>query len=153
MITPTLELIFTAEGSLAEPIAMGSAWDGIRRIIPILNGHFEGPAIKGTFVEEGAADWQSVRSDGVTQAEATYALRTDDGILIQVDNFGLRHGPDEVMARMAAGEEVDPAEYYFRTNPRFRAPEGKYDWLNKKIFIASGARYKAGIKLWFFAVN
>ena len=65
----------------------------------------------------------------------------------------LRHGPDAVMKRLVAGESVDPAEYYFRTNPRFKAPEGAYEWLNRKIFIASGARYSDSIKLWFFAVN
>ena len=153
MIVPTLELVFSAEGKLAPPIQIGTTHEGNRRIIPILDGHFEGPAIRGTFVKTGAADWQYTRSDGVTQAEATYAIQTHDGVVIQVENYGLRHGPDEVMQRMAAGEDVDPVEYYFRTNPRFKAPTGPYDWLNKKIFVASGARYKDAIKLWFFAVN
>lgn len=153
MIIPTLELIFTAEGQLAPAIPIGTTPEGARRIIPILSGHFSGPDIKGTFVEAGAADWQLTRADGVTQAEATYALQTHDGVIIQVENHGLRHGSAPVMQRLAAGEDVDPAEYYFRTNPRFKAPEGRYDWLNKKIFVASGARYKDSIKLWFFAVN
>jgi hypothetical protein len=153
MITPTLELVFTAEGKLGAPISIGPTFEGPRRIIPILEGSFEGPGIRGTFEPTGAADWQYTRGDGVTQAEATYAIRTDDGVLIQVQNFGLRHGPDAVMQRLAAGEDVDPAEYYFRTNPRFKAPEGKYEWLNRYIFIASGARYHAGIKLWFYIVR
>jgi hypothetical protein len=152
MITPRLEHVFTAEGKLGNPIPLGSSWDGERRIIPILDGTFQGPAIRGTFVREGGADWQFTRADGVTQAEATYAIRTDDGIVIQVDNFGLRHGPDAVMQRLVAGEDVDPAEYYFRTTPRFRAPAGKYDWLNLSVFVASGARYSNAIKLWFFRV-
>ena len=152
MIIPTLEHVFTAEGKLAPPIPIGPCPDGERRIIPILEGSFEGASIRGTFLEQGGADWQSTRTDGVTQAEATYAIRTDDGIVIQVENFGLRHGPDEVMKRLVSGEDVDPTEYYFRTSPRFRAPAGKYDWLNRSIFIASGARYKSSIKLWFFRV-
>lgn len=153
MIVPTLELVFTAEGKLGAPIPIGPTYEGPRRIIPILEGSFDGPSIRGIFEPVGAADWQYTRSDGVTQAEATYAIRTDDGVVIQVQNYGLRHGPDAVMQRLVAGEEVDPAEYYFRTNPRFKAPEGKYDWLNKHIFVASGARYHAGIKLWFFLVK
>lgn len=152
MITPALELVLTAEGRLGAPIPIGDTWEGTRRIIPILDGHFEGPDLKGSFVQTGAADWQFSRSDGVTQAEATYAIKTDDGVVIQVQNFGLRHGPEPVMARLAAGEDVDPAEYYFRTNPRFTAPTGKYDWLNRYIFVATGARYAAGIKLWFYRV-
>jgi hypothetical protein len=153
MIIPTLELAFSAEGILGAPIAIGPTHEGPRRIIPILDGYFEGPNIKGTFLPVGGADWQYMRADGVTQAEATYAIKTDDGVVIQVQNFGLRHGPEAVMKRLAAGEDVDPAEYYFRTNPRFKAPDGKYDWLNKKIFVASGARYSNSIKIWFFAVN
>ena len=153
MLTPQLEFVFAAEGRLADPIQIGQTFEGQRRIIPILDGHFEGPNIKGTFVSVGAADWQFTRNDGVTQAEATYAIQTDDGVIIQIENFGLRHGPASVMQRLVAGEDVDPAEYYFRTNPRFKAPEGKYDWLNKSIFVASGARYRNGIKLWFFAVR
>jgi hypothetical protein len=153
MVTPQLEFVFSAEGKLAAPLQIGATYEGQRRIIPILDGSFEGPRIKGTFVSIGAADWQHTRADGVTQAEATYAIQTHDGVIIQVQNHGLRHGPDAVMKRLVAGEDVDPAEYYFRTNPRFKAPEGKYDWLNKSIFVASGARYANAIKLWFFEVR
>lgn len=153
MLIPQLHFVFAAEGRLAPALQIGPTYEGQRRIIPILDGHFEGPDIRGTFVSIGAADWQYTRGDGVTQAEATYAIQTGDGVIIQVQNYGLRHGPAPVMARLANGEDVDPAEYYFRTNPRFKAPEGKYDWLNKSIFVASGARYSASIKLWFFAVR
>jgi lipocalin len=153
MITPELEFVFAAEGKLAAPLQIGATYEGQRRIIPILDGTFDGPRIKGTFVSIGAADWQYTRGDGVTQADATYAIQTDDGVIIQVQNYGLRHGPEAVMQRLAAGEDVDPAAYYFRTNPRFKAPDGKYDWLNKAIFVASGARYASAIKLWFFMVR
>ncbi len=153
MIVPTLEFIFAAEAKLAAPIQLGGTYEGQRRIIQILEGSFAGPNIKGTFVPAGAADWQYTRGDGVTQAEATYAIQTDDSVVIQIQNFGLRHGPDAVIKRLTAGEVVDPAEYYFRSNPRFKAPEGKYAWLNRSIFVASGARYHESIKLWFFAVN
>ena len=152
MIKPDFEFVFSGEGKLADPVQFGDTYEGPRRMIAILDGSFEGPGIRGTFIPEGAADWQYTRPDGVTQAEATYAIKTDDGVIIQIQNHGLRFGPAEVMQRLASGEDVDPAEYYFRTNPRFKAPEGKYDWLNKAIFIATGARYANSIKLWFFKV-
>lgn len=152
MIEPGYEFIFAAEGKLADPIQFGETFEGPRRMIAILEGNFEGPGIRGTFISTAAADWQYTRPDGVTQAEATYAIKTDDGVIIQVQNYGLRFGPEAVMKRLAAGEDVDPAEYYFRTNPRFKAPTGKYDWLNRGIFIGTGARYANSIKLWFFKV-
>ena len=153
MIIPQLEFVFAAEARLAPALHIGATYEGHRRIIPILDGHFEGPHMRGTFVPAGASDWQYTREDGVTQAEATYAIQTDDNVLVQIQNYGLRHGPAEVMQKLARGEEVDPAEYYFRTNPRFKAPAGKYEWLNKSIFVGTGARYADSIKLWFFAVR
>lgn len=152
MIEPGYEFAFAAECKLADPVQFGETFEGPRRMIAILEGTFEGPAIKGTILATAAADWQYTRADGVTQAEATYALKTDDDVIIQIENYGLRCGPDEVMKRLAAGENVDPGEYYFRTNPRFKAPVGKYDWLNKAIFIGTGARYANSIQLWFYKV-
>jgi hypothetical protein len=152
MIKPDLEFVYEATGDLEPPVPIGRTYDGTRRIIPIVGGgRVEGPKIKGKLVGN-AADWQLTRHDGVTVADAIYALETDDGVVIQIRNRGLRHGPPEVMARLAAGEEVDPPAYYFRTVPEFIAPEGPYDWLNRSIFICSGARYPLGIKLWVWRV-
>ena len=126
--------------------------DGTRRIVPILaGGRVEGPLIRGRLLGN-AADWQLTRHDGVTVVEAIYAIETDDGVIIQLRNKGLRHGPPEVMARLAAGDPVEPAEYYFRTVPEFIAPAGPYEWMNRSIFICSGARYPAGIRLWVWRV-
>jgi hypothetical protein len=42
-------------------------------------------------------------------------LETDDGALIHLTSFGLRHGPQDVIAALARDERVDPDTYYFRT--------------------------------------
>lgn len=153
MITPGLEFVYEATGELLPPTQIGETYDGTRRIIPIVGGgRVEGPLIQGKLVGN-SADWQLTRHDGVTVADALYALETDDGVVIQIRNKGLRHGPSEVMQRLAAGQEVDPAEYYFRTVPEFIAPVGKYDWMNRSIFVCSGARYPLGIKLWVWRVT
>jgi hypothetical protein len=152
-IQPGLEFVYEAGGSLGAPIPIGETADGTRRIIPIFEGGaVEGPLIRGAMLGN-AADWQLTRPDGVTVADAIYAIRTDDGVIIQIRNRGLRHGPPEVMARLVAGEQVDPAEYYFRTIPEFIAPKGRYDWMNRSIFVCSGARYPAGIRLWVWRVT
>jgi hypothetical protein len=152
MIIPQLEFVYEAVASLGSPVPIGHTVDGTRRIIPILEGgSVTGPLIKGTMMGN-AADWQLTRPDGVTVVDAIYGIKTDDGVIIQIHNKGLRHGPPEVMARLLAGEEVDPAEYYFRTTPEFIAPTGKYDWMNRSVFVCSGARYPSGIKLWVWRV-
>lgn len=152
MIKPGLEFVYEAGGALGEAIPIGETYDGTRRIIPIFSGPVEGPRIRGRLMGQGA-DWQVTRPDGVTVADATYAIETDDGVVIQIRNKGLRHGLPEVMRRLAAGEEVDPADYYFRTVPEFIAPAGPYDWLNRSIFICAGARYALAIKLWVWRVT
>ena len=152
MIKPELEFVYEATGELEPPRQIGQTYDGTRRIIPIVGGgRVEGPLIRGRLMGN-CADWQLTRPDGVIVADALYAIETDDGVLIQIRNKGLRHGPPEVMDRLRRGEDVDPAEYYFRTVPEFIAPDGPYDWLNKSIFICSGARYASSIKLWVWRV-
>jgi hypothetical protein len=152
MIQPGLEFVYEAGGELGEAVPIGETPDGTRRIIPIFSGPVEGPRIRGRLLGQGA-DWQVTRPDGVTVADATYAIETHDGVVIQIRNRGLRHGPPEVMQRLARGEDVDPANYYFRTVPEFIAPVGPYDWLNRSIFVCAGARYARAIRLWVWRVT
>jgi Protein of unknown function (DUF3237) len=152
MIQPELEFIYEANATLGAPISIGVTPDGARRIIPIIGGVVEGPLIRGELIG-GGADWQLTRPDGVTVVDATYALKTEDGAVIQIRNRGLRHGPPEAMAALARGEEVDPSAYYFRSAPEFVAPEGRYEWLNRSIFVCAGARYSRSIKLWVWRVT
>lgn len=148
---PDMQLLFEARGALEPAIVVGQTPEGLKRVVPIVGGTFTGPRIRGSLVP-GGADWQYVRSDGVTVVEARYLLRTDDDVLIEVHNRGLRHGPEEVMRRLAAGENVDPGEYYFRAAPSFTAPAGKYEWLNRSLFLCTGARYATAITLWVYEV-
>ena len=85
--------------------------------------------------------------------EARYTVRTDDGALVYVRNLGLRHGPAEVMERIQRGEAVDPAEYYFRSTPRFEAGDARYAWLNRILAVGSGARLANEVHLDIYAVN
>jgi hypothetical protein len=57
---------------------------------------------------------------------------------------GVRHGPPEVMARLAAGERVDPKSYYFRMAPVFETASKKYDWLNRIVAVGTGRREPTG---------
>jgi hypothetical protein len=148
---PGLELLFEVRATLAAPILVGEVPEGARRVVPISGGTFAGLRLRGT-VLAGGADWQYLRADGVMMVAAQYLLRTDDGVIIQVNNRGMRHGPQEVMQRLGAGAPVDPAEYYFRATPRLSAPAGRYEWLNRRVFLCSGARAADAVVLWFYEV-
>jgi len=149
---PELDLLLEVRATLGAPIVVGDVPEGARRVVPISGGTFAGARLRGTLLP-GGADWQYLRPDGVMIVEAQYLLRTDDGVIIQVNNRGMRHGPAEVMRRLGAGESVDPAQYYFRATPRLSAPAGRYEWLNRSIFLCSGARYPDAVMLWFYEVR
>lgn len=148
---PQLEFAFGATVTLGSVQELGNTPHGRRRIIPITGGTFEGPAIKGT-IEAGGGDWQLVRADNVAELEAQYTLKTDDGALIYIRNKGYRHGPAEVLQRVARGEGVNPKEYYFRTAASFETASPKYDYLNRYIYIATGERKRDNVVLQFYKV-
>lgn len=115
-------------------------------MIPITGGRFTGERLSGR-VLPGGADWQVIRADGVADLDARYTLETGDGALIYVRNKGYRHGPDEVMKRLAAGEAVDPTLYYMRTTPWFETGDSRYAWLNRIVCVGTGARRASSVEL------
>lgn len=139
MQPPALEFALELRVLVAPIQEIGQTAKGIRKVVPIVGGRFDGPQINGTIVA-GGYDWQLLRSDGVAEIEARYILKTDDGALITIVNTGLRHGPAQVMQRLANGETVDPSEYYFRSFPFFETGDPKYAWLTNHIFLATGIR-------------
>ena len=124
---------------VGESVTMGPGPLGERRIIAINGGSFEGPKLRGT-VLPGGNDWQIVRTDGVLDVDARYALRTDAGDAIRVVSQGYRHGPPEVLAALGRGEDVAPDQYYFRAVLRFETGAPDLAWLNITIAIAKARR-------------
>lgn len=123
--------------------SIGVAPGGDRRVGIVAGGTFSGDRLNGT-VMEGGADWIIARPDGCMLLDVRLVLKTDDGALIGLTYRGLRHGPAEIMAKVAAGEPVDAALYYFRTSILFETSAEKYDWLNRIIGIGTGSRSASG---------
>jgi hypothetical protein len=86
-----------------------------------------------------------VRPDGVLVQDVRIVLRTDDGHNIRMSYRGLRRGPEDVIGKVDAGDDPDPATYYFRNVPVFEAPEGDYAWLNRIVAFAVGHRRATGV--------
>lgn len=147
------EFAFEARVTVQTPLVVGPSSHGLRRVVPITGGTFEGPNIRGRVVP-GGADWQFVRPDGVLSVEARYTLETADSVLIMVSNRGVRRGPPAVIARLGRGEPVDPSEYYFRTTAEFEAPVGsKYAWLNESVFVGVAERRADAAIIRFYRVR
>ncbi len=124
-------------------VIVGDTPGAFRRIGIVTSGEFTGERLSGTILD-GSSDWQTIRRDGSTTLDVRLLLRTDDGVFVPMSYRGVRHGPPDVLARIDKGEAVDPASYYFRTNPVFEAPTGKYEWLNRVLAIGVGHRFPDG---------
>ncbi len=148
---PGLEFAFEVVAEVGEPLVLGRLPTGTRRIIEIVGGRFRGPSLEGE-VLPGGADWQLIREDGFTEVDARYTLRTHGGQLIYVSNVGIRHAPPEIMAKLNAGETVDPANVYFRAVPKFETAAPELAWLMRSVFVSVGERYPKGVLIRFWRV-
>jgi Protein of unknown function (DUF3237) len=149
---PTLTLVFSANILVGPPLEKGMI-DGKReRFIPITGGSVTGPRLTGK-VLPGGGDWQAIHDDGLTEILARYALQADDGTVISITNPGVRVASPAVIKRLSAGEDVDPALYYFRTTPVFEVAAGPHDWLRRQVFVGQGIRRPTSVELEVYAVS
>ena len=101
------ELLCRIEAEVGEVESLGVMAAGERRVVAITGGSVlpsTSHMIAGR-VLPGGADWQWLRSDGITEIAAHYAIETFDGDRIEVTSNGYRHGPAEVMKR---GDRAPP---------------------------------------------
>jgi len=150
--TPKLRHFCDLDVTLAPIREMGQGRAGLRRIIPIIGGHVKGPGISGRILGLGA-DWQTILSNGVAELDTRYAFETDEGAVIEIINFGYRHGPDDVLQDLAAGADEPPESYYMRTHARLETGDPEYAWVNRTLFVGTGARFKSAAKVSLFAIE
>jgi hypothetical protein len=126
---PEVEFALQLKVTLGDAYNCGETQHGLRMIIPITGGTFEGPNIKGTIIN-GGADYQLANTAiNRTELEAIYCIKTDDGVNIHVRNRGIiSNGKD------ANGNPT----FYFKAAPQFEAPaDSKYAWLNNSLFLCA----------------
>ena len=129
--------LMTVKILAAPPQKLGAVPHGVRSIVPVTGGDFEGPRLRGK-VLPGGGDWLLLRSDGALELDLRITLETDDQALIYMTFQGLRHGPPDVIAALGRGEAVDPGRYYFRTVPRFETSAETYAFLNRLVTVGIG---------------
>jgi hypothetical protein len=144
--------IFTIEAELEAVVTLGSTPYGERRFVGIAGGSVKGSKLNGRILP-GGADWQIVRNDGAADISARYTIETDAGARVLVSSDGLRHGPPAIMERLARGDSIDPALYYFRTVMRFETADPSLDWLNRILALARGQREARSVRLDVYEVE
>jgi hypothetical protein len=135
--------LFVMRLDVKKPYVFGEAPQGTRRISGISGGIFHGERLNGKILD-GGNDWQIIRKDGCATLDVRLTLQTDDGEFIYMTYQGYRHGPKDVIDKIGRGESVNPADYYFRTNPVFETASLKYEWLNRVITVGIGHREASG---------
>ncbi|MER5639950.1 DUF3237 domain-containing protein [Kitasatospora sp. NPDC002227] len=140
-----LRPLATFEVAVAAPRDLGASPLGHRRVVDILGGSFTGPRLSGEILP-GGADWQLLHPDGSATVDTRSTLRTHDGAQLLLTTTGIRHGPPAVLQRLAAGEQVDPADYYFRLFCRFESGDPRYTWLTHTLCTATAARTPTAVR-------
>ena len=148
---PTVSPFCTLQVDLAPVMDLGLGRYGQRRIIPIVGGRVTGQ-VSGTILNLGA-DWQSVAHDDVAELDARYVFETPDGALVEIVNTGYRHGPPEVMQRLASGAPTPPESYYMRSTARLESGHPDYRWLNRMVFVGTGARDASSVQIDLYSVG
>lgn len=143
MSIDTRELL-VLEAVLAPPQMVEATPYGVRKVVPVLGGTFSGERLNGVILPSGGHDWALTRADGALVLDVRLVLQTDDDATILMTYRGIRTGDPAVLARIAAGEYVNPSEYYFRIVPFFETGSPKYAWLNSIVCVGFGDRVKAG---------
>jgi len=128
---PKFEFVYECNATLSAAIEMGKTVEGQRRIIPITGGTVRGPKIQAELLS-GGWDWNLSRNDGAGSVDAAYYMKTDDGVLIRIVNKGVGGGGGPPAAPAANGEA-----FFMFTHPEFEAPAGKYDWMNRAMFVGT----------------
>lgn len=133
---------------------IGAGPNGQRVLFGAARGSFEGSKLRGDVVP-GGGDWALFRPDGAMALDVRLTLRTHDDALVYMTYGGRWVTPASLRAEMAdPGKryKVDPALYYFRTNPLFETGAPQYAWLNNIVCVGKGYLIEGGIAYKIFEV-
>jgi len=140
-----LEHLVTYHADLKEAVDIGQGPSGLRRILDVTGGTFEGPKMRGTLVPSGG-DWILTGADGVGRLDVRATFRTDDGAYVYVQYYGNIVLTDAVNEALAAGKETDYGDTYFMTQPRFETGDPRYAWLNAVTAVGEGRVVPGGVE-------
>ena len=143
MKPPALEHAFSIELEFgAGPrLRFEPAYAGFKRgFVSVLGGQISGPRLTGRVLPQSGGDWPRLWPSGLVEFEAHYILEASDGTPIYICNRGIAYSSPDTVAKLEAGQQVEPEATYCRITPRFEAPAGPHEWLNRTIFVGVAER-------------
>lgn len=149
------EHLFDMVVDLQPPVNFGDGPLGRRVLFHSAGGTFRGPTLRGQ-VLAGGGDWAVFRADGTMTLDVRLSLQMTDGALVHMTYGGRWATPSAIQAAMkdpATRYDVDPAQYYFRTNPLFETGSKEYAWLNDTVAVGKGYLVRGGVAYKVFRVR
>lgn len=143
----TTRHLFDMVVDLDPRLEIGTGPLGRRTFFRAAGGTVHGPRLHGE-VLPGGGDWALFRPDGVMALDVRLTLRVADGALVHMTYGGRWVVPPDLRAELAdpaTRHHVDPARYYFRTNPLFETGAKRFAWLNDIVCVGSGYLVDGGI--------
>ena len=156
MDTPALELAFSVRLDFGEGPRLRFApgcREFTRGFVAVVGGEVSGARLSGRVVPHSGGDWPRIWASGLVEFEAHYMLEAKDGAPIYIHNRGIAWSSPDNLARIEAGESLGSADSYCRITPRFEAPAGPHDWLNRTIFVGVAERRGASTFFDYYAVT
>jgi hypothetical protein len=126
--------LFTMTMTGERQVLGDSPW-GQRRLVIVKEAQIDGPRITATMLPGSGSDWVRESTDGVSMLDCRMTFRSDDDALIHMRYEGVRHGTQEVVARINRGEHFEPSEIYHRVAVFFETAAEKYLWLNGLVAV------------------
>lgn len=151
---PRTRHLFDIAVDLDPRLDFGGGPIGRRVLFGAAGGSFTGERVRGRVLPTGG-DWALFRADGTMTLDVRLSLQTDDDALVHMTYGGRWVIPPEVRADMAdpaTRHQVDPARYYFRTNPLFETGDERYAWLNDVVCVGSGYLLEGAVAYHVFEV-
>lgn len=141
----------TANVDWRQVIDVGATPHGIRQIIYIKGGKFEGPKLRGD-VLPGGGDWFVRRADQMVELDVRCVLRTNDSHLIYCCLRGINEMSSEVGIKAITGQSIDSSKYYFRVTTVTETGSEKYAWLNRIVAVGVGKLVPTGVEYNIYTV-
>jgi len=135
---PVFEYLGRLSAEIGTRTVVENAPQGMRTIVQIVGGRFEGPRVKAS-VQTPAGDWITNRADGSYRLDVRLTLKTDDGAIILVTYNGIGQTTETGASLRAA--------------PLFETGDSRYAWLTRLQAVAVGERAGATVSYDIYALK
>ena len=148
MLELRTELLYEMHAGLETPIDLGQTPEAARAVVYVTGGWIKGPKLNGKLLP-GGGDWLRIRGDGSMALDVRACFETDDGAIVYMTYPGRIVASPDLLPRILDfhnPETVDPASYYFRTQPLYETSHPKYAWLNHVVAVGVGKTGNGGVQ-------